>query len=269
MCVLRWCVCMLYLCVYHKQSKETRISWRNCRHFELKWRIALCVCFDEIALHSSRSSWFVLCRHIPAWLLKSFYKWFKMVLNCRWQPWSWQIAVLIYFLFNSYNLRNNSLKQRKSTFLLRILNSFKKFPMCVTSQVTFPAEISVTVMHQCIGLCCVYSDVLISVMLAVRKWVKNKVCTKVCDKTFHRPQSCDVTLLMCVPIWFWSGFFTAAHRVVGRLEPNRHIFRPGGEEGAIESRDIIMKCKSEYCFYYKAKQTRLCRDSHQRCLCDD
>lgn len=122
------------------------------------------------------------------------------------------------------------------------------------------------VMDQYTRLCSVYNGILISAIFAVRKLVKRRFSPKSAIRL-------SIVMLHCSyvsPSDSDQGFFfTAALRVVGCLEPNWHIFRLKGEEGAIENRDIIMKCKLEYCFYYKAKQMRLCCDSHQRCLCDD
>lgn len=85
--------------------------------------------------------------------------------------------------------------------------------------------------------------------------------------SFHRPQSCYVATLMCVSIWFGSGFYCCAH---GRdsVEPGSHIFtsKRGGASGwgCHQMRCIIMICKLEYPFYYHGKQNCLWCESHQR-----
>lgn len=180
----------------------------------------------------------------------------------------------LWYIYCSVNpTKKKNFPEDESIIQIQVKQQFeihlKNFQNTKPFKSLYPSTTSGIVMHQYVKHRCVYSDVLISAKFAVRKRVKKRFAPR---STIRLSTGLGAVMLPCScasPSDSDQGFYCCTQRC-GGLEPNRHIFRPGGRGwGAIESRDIIMKCKLEYCFYYKAKQMRLCRDSHQRCLCDD
>lgn len=101
-------------------------------------------------------------------------------------------------------------------------------------------------------------DVLISAIFVVRKRVKARFVPRSAIRLSTGLRAVMLPCSCVSPSDSDQGFYCCTLELGGGdLEPNRRIFRPGGAEAAIQSRDIIMKCKLEYCFYYKAKQMRL------------